>query len=309
MGARLIPDPLTHFDVEFQLLGDVPNNGTFVAQGLHNDVGSREFQVYTIGGANLSVVIGGDIFVTSQAPSNGIFRFTYDGTTLTTYKNGVVVQATSVPAGINSEATATFTVCTRHAGTNSTYGFRYEGTIANVRIRNSSGNPANSYPINDNSDDIADVVGGQDGVVINGNADDWGLFQQQEDGDWLGQELVTNGGFDTDSVWTKNTGWSIAGGQAIGVDIDASNKTLIQSNVGQVGLNYRISYIGTADTGAFGIQDSGGTVIAGMRITPSINSISKDLIRDTTSLVFKRASSVSNATLDNVSVKELLKVT
>lgn len=31
----------------------------------------------------------------------------------------------------------------------------------------------------------------------------------------LGPELVVNGGFDTDTDWTKNTGWSISDGKAV----------------------------------------------------------------------------------------------
>ena len=30
----------------------------------------------------------------------------------------------------------------------------------------------------------------------------------------LGSELVTNGTFDTDSDWTKSSGWTISGGKA-----------------------------------------------------------------------------------------------
>ena len=32
--------------------------------------------------------------------------------------------------------------------------------------------------------------------------------------EYLGAELVTNGSFDTDSNWTKGTGWTISGGKA-----------------------------------------------------------------------------------------------
>ncbi|MBP6748426.1 MAG: hypothetical protein KA144_02200 [Xanthomonadaceae bacterium] len=31
----------------------------------------------------------------------------------------------------------------------------------------------------------------------------------------LGPELLANGGFDSDTVWTKGTGWTIAAGQAV----------------------------------------------------------------------------------------------
>ena len=47
-----------------------------------------------------------------------------------------------------------------------------------------------------------------------------------------GSELVTNGGFDTDSDWTKGTGWTIGvGGKQIG-DGSQTGNTLLYQNVG-----------------------------------------------------------------------------
>lgn len=45
------------------------------------------------------------------------------------------------------------------------------------------------YPLNDNSDTIIDVVGGQDGAVVNGNPEDWGLFEKLSNGNWQGINL------------------------------------------------------------------------------------------------------------------------
>jgi len=48
---------------------------------------------------------------------------------------------------------------------------------------------------------------------------------------WVGEnELVNNGGFDTDSDWTKGTGWSIAGGKAI-YDGDIGGVALLYQEV------------------------------------------------------------------------------
>ena len=35
-----------------------------------------------------------------------------------------------------------------------------------------------------------------------------------DDGDWVNNDLVTNGGFDTDTAWTKGANWAISGGVA-----------------------------------------------------------------------------------------------
>ena len=55
-----------------------------------------------------------------------------------------------------------------------------------------------------------------------------------------GPELVTNGTFDTDSDWTKGTGWSISGGQATHVAGTASNFSQAVS-YGSAGTVYALS--------------------------------------------------------------------
>ena len=47
-----------------------------------------------------------------------------------------------------------------------------------------------------------------------------------------GAELVTNGGFDTDSDWVKGTGWSITGGEAVCDGTQVSSSQLAQASVG-----------------------------------------------------------------------------
>jgi len=72
------------------------------------------------------------------------------------------------------------------------------------------------------------------GTVINGNASDWGLFQQQATGEWLGQELLVNHDFSQgDTGWSKDAAWTIASGQAVinnlsGIDQDLWQESLIR---------------------------------------------------------------------------------
>ena len=68
----------------------------------------------------------------------------------------------------------------------------FAGRIANVEYY-SGGTLIHGWKIESNSNDIPDYVGSNDGTVINGNASDWGLFQQQATGEWLGQELWSDG--------------------------------------------------------------------------------------------------------------------
>ena len=56
----------------------------------------------------------------------------------------------------------------------------------------------------------------------------------------LGGELVTNGGFDTDSDWIKDTGWSISGGSLNG---SSTTTSATQFNTGLVtGKMYQVVY-------------------------------------------------------------------
>jgi len=52
-------------------------------------------------------------------------------------------------------------------------------------------------------------------------------------------ELITNGGFDTDTVWTKGTGWVISGGVASSPDALGN---LSQTAVLVPGRRYRVTF-------------------------------------------------------------------
>lgn len=58
-------------------------------------------------------------------------------------------------------------------------------------------------------------------------------------GPTLGADLVVNGGFATDTVWNKGTGWTISGGVAVGT---ATTGTLRQTGILTVGTLYKITF-------------------------------------------------------------------
>jgi hypothetical protein len=85
----------------------------------------------------------------------------------------------------------------------------------------------------------------------------------------IGPELVTNGTFDTDSDWTKGTGWTISGGEATH-SAGASSAINQTSNITSGGV-YRVTvtisgrtsgslYWRLGDTTNIGIMSSNGTV-------------------------------------------------
>jgi hypothetical protein len=60
---------------------------------------------------------------------------------------------------------------------------------------------------------------------------------------YSGEELVVNGRFDTDTDWTKGSGWSITGGVA---SATTASSDLAQAAILTNGVTYRISYLITA---------------------------------------------------------------
>ncbi len=70
----------------------------------------------------------------------------------------------------------------------------------------------------------------------------------------LGDELITNGGFDADSDWTKNTGWSISGGVASSDGSQSDTSNLVQINTFDTSTLitdfYLIRYTVTVNTGS-----------------------------------------------------------
>ena len=78
-----------------------------------------------------------------------------------------------------------------------------------------------------------------------------------------GSELLTNGNFDNDSDWTKETGWTISGGKLVATNVTGSN-ACYQNPTLVAGKSYKITFeitshtsggiklaVGTSSTGSF----------------------------------------------------------
>jgi hypothetical protein len=137
------------------------------------------------------------------------------------------------------------------------------------------------------------------GTIINGNADDWGLFDRQANGDWFGQELVVNGGFDTDSDWTLS-GTSIADGMLV---FGTGTTYADQINL-SAGSLYQFS---------FDVVDYNGASIglSSLTVNPSylVSAVGKYIVEDSAVNNYVRLVSTGSDlnAIDNVSVKEVLK--
>ena len=168
----------------------------------------------------------------------------------------------------------------------------FDGIIANVKMYN-SGTLVRHYKINETwSNDLVlnDVSGNaQHGTAVNITSADAELYTfNAQDNAWLGGELVTNGGFDADTDWTKDAGWTISGGLA-NLAGNGTPEALRQNGVMTVGLKYSYGFNPVADSSAIGFQDSSGVLVDsgsdGARVSGSFTT-------DTTYLLFKRASGI-----------------
>jgi hypothetical protein len=119
-----------------------------------------------------------------------------------------------------------------------------------------------------------------------------------------GAELVTNGTFDTDSDWTKGTGWTISGGAASKVTgVSSGLNQAISLTAGNV---YAISYDLNRVAGSVRADFIGGTASQSV-LRNSSGSYTEILVantgNDTLSMV---ATSTFEGSVDNISVKEVI---
>ena len=106
-----------------------------------------------------------------------------------------------------------------------------------------------------------------------------------------GDELQTNGTFDTDTAWTKGTGWTITGGKAVAT---ATTLNLEQLNVLEVGKSYILTYDATVTGGNF-------TTNAG-KTRSSTGSYTDVWVAASTTLKFDGGTAFTG-TIDNVVLK------
>jgi len=123
--------------------------------------------------------------------------------------------------------------------------------------------------------------------------------------DALGSELVVNGNFDTDSDWTKGSGWTISGGSANYDGLQAYQLLRQGTANGVIGKTFLVKYDVSNNNGTGGIYAKfGGVSLSGYNTDNGsfefyVEAISTDYIRFTPQLDF-------TGSIDNVSVKEVL---
>ena len=121
--------------------------------------------------------------------------------------------------------------------------------------------------------------------------------------DGYGPELVVNGGFDSDSDWTKGTGWSIADGVASSDGSQSSSSALQAVDILTIGTTYEITFTVVSRsagsiTARLGTNGVGTTRTATGTYRELITCAGTDDVRMTASNDFV-------GSIDNVSVREM----
>ena len=120
----------------------------------------------------------------------------------------------------------------------------------------------------------------------------------------LGSELVTNGGFATDSDWTKTGSWSIGGGYA---NVSSTGTRSMSQNVGvpNTSKTYKIQYEILSTNGG-NIKFTYGGISGELRTTTGIFTEYIQPSSSSSSNIIFDALNVFIGSIDNVSVKEVI---
>jgi hypothetical protein len=118
-----------------------------------------------------------------------------------------------------------------------------------------------------------------------------------------GNELITNGGFDTDSDWTKGTGWTISGGTANSDGSQTGNSNLYQV-VYTIGKRYVTKIKVLAIDGTLKVFTGTGT--ATLVITEVGEYQISNTLADSSAVLYIQTTAGTTTTIDNVSVKEVV---
>ena len=177
----------------------------------------------------------------------------------------------------------------------------FAGVMANVEYY-FGGAQIHGYDIKSNSNNIPDTVGSNNATVINGNADDWSLLTQQNSGDWIGVELITQQVWEnpvaSEAQWSfSNNRWTLNGDGSISQleFILASNQPNIMVLSGEC----------LSVSGHLAVTSNN----AGQTGITSTGLYSFDLDKsEIDSQLFKRHTGIVSATISKPSLREVLRI-
>jgi hypothetical protein len=122
------------------------------------------------------------------------------------------------------------------------------------------------------------------------------------DASTAGSENITNGNFATDSDWTKETGWTISGGNLVGTSVTTG--LAYQSSIVEANKMYKATFDAVVTSGSISLYFDGATGYQG--ITTTTQTVTVFFTAAATSpLYFRSNTSAFTGSIDNVSVKEV----
>ncbi|MFD1292625.1 hypothetical protein ACFQ5N_02145 [Lutibacter holmesii] len=160
--------------------------------------------------------------------------------------------------------------------------------------------------------DGIDGTNGEDGAVteeeqteINQRLDNLELTVDGGEVEVLGDELVLNGAFDSTDNWVTSGDSIVESGVGRIYSPDGTISSINQYDVLEVGKTYLITFEVVSTNGTY-LNNASNSI---KYDTTNTGFVSKIITADHTSLTFKRASGITDISIDNVSVKEVIQVT
>ena len=178
----------------------------------------------------------------------------------------------------------------------------FNGTIADFKSTDlvTAGNSV-IFPHNTTASTESSTI--NTGTLTFTSTTSWGATSGGDD--WVGDELVTNGTFDTDTDWLKGTGWTISGNNASCDGTQVANTTVSQTSVVDAGNIYQIGYevvgysVGTVDLSMAG---TGGSDIS----STANGTYTVTKLTSTGGVIEVKGNSTFVGSVDNVTAKRFL---
>ena len=188
----------------------------------------------------------------------------------------------------------------------------FDGIPSDVKITDTSGaeDVTPTFAINSGKGvSVENSLEGNNSLTrINVDDEDIGLYTKTDDG-WLGdKELVTNGGFDTDTDWSKGTGWTISGGTAQIDGTQTTYSTILQGGVLTEGYTYKSSVDVIEIDGTFQTLIGSADIDAETTLPKTLVGIGIADGGTPNTLQNRVRYAGDTAKIDNVSVKHLIQV-
>jgi len=186
-------------------------------------------------------------------------------------------------------------------------GLLWKGVIANAKLVDlSTANNTFTFLLNQETVSTETALeGGKTVTYVNVATEDRQIYTKERD-DFLGVDLVVNGVFNSDTIWTKATEWTISGGKAL-LNTTSVSRAILQTPIGTVGRVYKTSYevldyVSGDIIITLGVGSDGST--------RSSNGVFTEILPPSTTSIIQlfNLTAISQYSVDNVSVKRILEV-